>query len=108
MACRRVRAPHKCSLVREIRSHAAGCRTALSCPLGNAGYIRGYVEDGLGPDGESLKDIEDAIGSTYADTLIGTHRGNCLVGLEGSDYLFGNGGPDRLDDHWRWSSVASS
>jgi hypothetical protein len=91
-----------------MRSHAAGCRTALSCPLGDAGYVRGHVEDGLGPDGESLKDIEDAIGSAYADTLIGTHRENRLVGLEGSAYLFGNGGPDRLDDHWSSSSVASS
>ena len=39
------------------------------------------LEDGIGPDGDSLKDIENAIGSPYADTIIGTHGGNRLVGL---------------------------
>jgi hypothetical protein len=66
------------------------------------------LDDSLGADGESLEDIEVAIGSTYADILIGTHRGSRLVGLEDSDHLFGNGGSDRLDDRWSSSSVASS
>ena len=41
--------------------------------------------------------IENAVGTTAGDTIIGNEVGNSLKGMAGDDTLVGNGGSDRLD-----------
>lgn len=52
------------------------------------------VSGGLGND--RLTNVEDVIGTTGNDTLIGNGDGNLLVGLGGDDTIIGNGGHDIL------------
>ena len=53
---------------------------------------------GLGGDaeGDRLDNIENLIGSNYADTLIGDQEGNVLNGSAGNDTLEGRGGANTL------------
>ena len=47
--------------------------------------------------GDSLVDVENAIGTSFADTLLGANGvNNVLIGGNGNDELFGFGGNDRL------------
>lgn len=48
-------------------------------------------------DGDTLKSIENVIGSDAADDLRGTTGRNIFVGLSGDDLLDGRGGRDLLD-----------
>ncbi|WP_181699667.1 cadherin domain-containing protein, partial [Chthonobacter albigriseus] len=47
--------------------------------------------------GDRLTDVENVIGSNYADTLTGTTGANTLVGGSGNDTLIGGAGGDVLD-----------
>ncbi|NIY75311.1 cadherin-like domain-containing protein, partial [Thalassospira sp. HF15] len=58
------------------------------------------LEAGTGSDGDAEGDsydsIEDILGSSHNDTLIGDTVANTLTGGDGNDTLTGNGGYDRL------------
>jgi Ca2+-binding RTX toxin-like protein len=56
----------------------------------------GQAFDGFG-DTDTLRNLENIIGSAYDDVLIGNALENTLNGLEGNDLLIGNGGIDILD-----------
>ncbi len=65
--------------------------------------IRLYNGSGVGGDaeGDILANFQNAIGSSYNDTLIGTYgAANFLSGGEGRDYLFGLSGDDALYGGW--------
>ena len=49
-----------------------------------------------GAQGDTLSNIENLIGSLYADTLMGDDKANRLEGAEGDDILSGEGGNDTL------------
>jgi Ca2+-binding RTX toxin-like protein len=51
--------------------------------------------DGFGNSGQALN-IENAYGSYYNDTIVGSGVDNVLGGLDGSDGLYGGGGNDTL------------
>ena len=54
--------------------------------------------DGAAGEGDDIQaDVEDLIGGSGADVLIGTAEPNRLVGLGGADRLFGGDGADVLD-----------
>jgi Ca2+-binding RTX toxin-like protein len=79
---------------------AAGIDTAdYSRALGSVGVDLGAglaADDGnLGSD--TLIDIENVIGSPYADRLVGNDVSNGLLGSFGNDVLIGLGGNDVLD-----------
>ncbi|MGV0027163.1 calcium-binding protein [Phormidesmis priestleyi] len=52
--------------------------------------------DGFGTT-DTLLNIENMIGSGFADILIGSDTANVIQGLAGNDFLVGNAGNDRLD-----------
>ena len=56
----------------------------------------GTAFDGFGST-DTLRNLENIIGSTYNDILIGNAQQNTLNGLAGNDLLVGNGGDDILD-----------
>ncbi|MCC0809349.1 hypothetical protein FPV16_24655 [Methylobacterium sp. W2] len=47
-------------------------------------------------EGDTLYNIENLLGSTFADTLTGDALSNTLTGFGGGDALYGMGGNDRL------------
>ncbi|MEH6648086.1 type VI secretion system tube protein Hcp, partial [Sulfitobacter sp.] len=72
---------------------------------GSAAGVRVNLNvDGLGfqsasggdADGDVLSGFENAVGSDYADALIGDDANNVLIGGAGADTLTGNGGNDAL------------
>ena len=69
----------------------ASVNQAISINLSN----NWIAEDGFG-NGEKIKDVENVIGSHYADTIYGGSGANILSGLDGDDILFGGGGDDIL------------
>ncbi|WP_149141349.1 Hint domain-containing protein [Gemmobacter caeruleus] len=67
--------------------------------LGNdLGFLTSSLGTGYGGDanGDRLRDIENLLGSAYADTLTGNEANNRLEGGAGSDYLSGGEGNDTL------------
>jgi len=52
---------------------------------------------GTASDGDQLQNIENVIGTNYADTLIGDAGANALTGGSGNDVLTGGAGADALD-----------
>ena len=56
----------------------------------------GTALDGFGST-DTLRNLENIIGSAYDDILIGNALKNTLNGLNGNDLLIGNGGDDILD-----------
>eukprot|EP00434_Breviolum_minutum_P046697 symbB.v1.2.042658.t1/scaffold10669.1/size1553/1 len=70
-----------------------------------AGFATGGVYVGLGVDGavsggtakDTLADIENVNGTSYADTLLGDAGVNVLSGQAGDDVLEGGAGADSLD-----------
>jgi Ca2+-binding RTX toxin-like protein len=56
----------------------------------------GTALDGFG-NTDTLRNLENIIGSRYDDILIGNSLSNSLDALSGNDLLIGNGGDDRLD-----------
>ncbi|MBD2100983.1 calcium-binding protein [Leptolyngbya sp. FACHB-261] len=52
--------------------------------------------DGFGTT-DTLHNIENIVGSQFADALIGDDTANVIQGLAGNDLLVGNAGNDRLD-----------
>jgi Ca2+-binding RTX toxin-like protein len=52
---------------------------------------------GTASDGDHLHNIENVIGTIYADTLIGNAGANSLSGGNGNDVLIGGAGADHLD-----------
>lgn len=65
---------------------AAGVTVDLSHGTGKGGDA----------EGDSFKDVENVIGSRFADILIGDKGDNALFGLGGQDTLIGGGGNDRF------------
>jgi Ca2+-binding RTX toxin-like protein len=59
--------------------------------LGSDGSLDPVIET------DTLKNIENAIGTGFADSLNGNSRSNLLVGLAGNDSLSGRSGKDQLD-----------
>lgn len=56
----------------------------------------GTALDSLGNQ-DTLRNLEDIIGSNFDDVLIGNSIGNSIQGLTGNDILMGNAGNDTLD-----------
>ncbi|MCW5738245.1 MAG: hypothetical protein KIS73_29250, partial [Enhydrobacter sp.] len=54
-------------------------------------------QDTLGAGVDTLIDIENLIGSAWADILLGNDGANVLTGLDGNDTLRGGAGNDTLD-----------
>jgi Ca2+-binding RTX toxin-like protein len=52
---------------------------------------------GTASDGDHLQNIENVIGTIYADTLTGDAGANSLSGGDGNDVLIGGAGADHLD-----------
>ncbi len=80
-----------------------GSNTATYLTSSGAVVIKLYDSSGSGGDasGDILANIQNTIGSTYNDTLVGTYGyGNFLSGGEGDDYLFGLSGNDALYGGW--------
>jgi Ca2+-binding RTX toxin-like protein len=46
---------------------------------------------------DTLRDIDNVIGSRYADTITGNEQDNILIGLDGGDDLDGRGGTDTVN-----------
>lgn len=46
---------------------------------------------------DTIKKIEDVMGSNFDDTLIGSRAGNRLSGADGDDKINGKGGKDRIE-----------
>lgn len=67
-----------------------GSPEGVKVHLGNGIGLSGYAFD------DRYRSIEDATGSGFDDTLIGSGKRNFLEGLDGDDALFGWGGKDRL------------
>lgn len=55
----------------------------------------GTASDGQGGT-DTLSNLEDAVGGSGADTLLGSAAGNFLLGLAGDDSIDGRGGNDSL------------
>ncbi|MGH2342152.1 hypothetical protein ACRC7T_11790 [Segnochrobactraceae bacterium EtOH-i3] len=68
-----------------------GGRSGVTVDLG-----KGKAIDGFG-DIDTLRNIEQAGGSNYADTLTGSSGANLLRGRGGNDILNGKGGGDTLE-----------
>jgi len=51
---------------------------------------------GTSSDGDTLTNIEDIVGSKFADTLIGNDGANIFDGGDGADSIDGNGGDDTV------------
>ena len=64
----------------------AGVTVDLTTGLGSGGTAQG----------DSFDSVENALGSNFGDTLIGTDVTNLLNGLDGNDILKGGGGGDTL------------
>ena len=60
-------------------------------------YLDGTAGTGGDAAGDTLTNIENLIGSAYADTLFGNDADNVLAGGAGDDMLIGGGGADTLD-----------
>jgi Ca2+-binding RTX toxin-like protein len=82
-----------------------GCPAALACGIDTVNYTQGYDAGvtvnlaGGGPSGgnaDSIVGFTNAVGTPFADTIIGTdlNIGNSLKGGKGADTLTGNSGPD--------------
>jgi Ca2+-binding RTX toxin-like protein len=56
----------------------------------------GKALDGFGGT-DTLKNIENIVGSDYDDVLIGNGKDNVITGSKGDDILIGNGGADTLN-----------
>ncbi|MGF2035133.1 MAG: calcium-binding protein [Nostoc sp. CmiVER01] len=56
----------------------------------------GKALDGFGTT-DTLRNLENIIGSGFDDVLIGNNLGNSILGLVGNDLLVGNAGNDSLD-----------
>jgi Ca2+-binding RTX toxin-like protein len=56
----------------------------------------GTAKDGYG-NTDTLKNLENIIGSEFADILIGNTSNNYIQGIAGNDLLIGNAGNDTLD-----------
>ena len=71
----------------------------VEASLRNGAMVNG-LETGRGTGGDAARDlffeIENLVGSAYADSLTGNAGRNELNGLAGDDFLFGFGGVDRL------------
>jgi hypothetical protein len=69
----------------------AGAVTPLRLSIGDG------PNDGAAGEGDDIQaDVEDLIGGSGADVMIGTAEANRLVGLGGADRMFGGDGPDAL------------
>jgi Ca2+-binding RTX toxin-like protein len=53
----------------------------------------GKASDGFG-DTDTLRNLENIIGSDFSDILIGNNLANVIIGLAGNDLLIGNAGND--------------
>lgn len=51
---------------------------------------------GASSDGDTLTNIEDIVGSKFADTLVGNDGANMFDGGDGADSIDGNGGTDTI------------
>lgn len=76
--------------VRYDRDYLDGGNAGVTVDLG-----AGYGIDGSG-DRDTLKRIENVVGSPAADTLKGDGGSNLIAGLVGKDELYGKGGADRF------------
>jgi Ca2+-binding RTX toxin-like protein len=69
----------------------AGSVTPLRLSIGDG------PNDGAAGEGDDIQaDVEDLIGGSRADVMIGSAEGNRLVGLGGADRMFGRDGADSL------------
>jgi hypothetical protein len=69
----------------------AGSVTPLRLSIGDG------PNDGAVGEGDDIQaDVEDLIGGSRADVMIGSAEGNRLVGLGGADRMFGRDGTDSL------------
>ena len=57
------------------------------------GYINSFSQYGL----STFKNIENVIGSSNDDYIVGDANANELTGEQGNDYLYGKGGSDVID-----------
>ncbi|NET77107.1 hypothetical protein [Okeania sp. SIO1F9] len=57
---------------------------------------KGTAQDGFGTI-DTLKNLENIIGSEFNDVLIGNEKDNRIEGLAGDDIMVGNAGDDQLD-----------
>ena len=59
--------------------------------------LDGQADDGVAGEGDNVgTDMEDVVGSEFADTLVGNDLSNELIAGEGNDVLRGAGGQDGL------------
>lgn len=65
----------------------ASVAVSLSTGVGSGGHAQG----------DHLTNIQNLIGSSFADTLIGDSQANLLMGGAGADLLIGGAGADSLD-----------
>jgi Ca2+-binding RTX toxin-like protein len=65
-------------------------------PVGVAVSLDGIANDGPTRTENVRTDVENVIGSAFADTIVGSAQPNVLVGNGGSDTLRGNAGRDVL------------
>jgi Ca2+-binding RTX toxin-like protein len=70
-----------------------GAQTGVVVTLSDWGT--GTAPDGLGGT-DTLDDIQGAIGTAFADRMIGNNDGNLFYGMGGADYIDGRGGSDLL------------
>ena len=59
--------------------------------------VRVDMATGTGPEGDRLTAVENIVGGTGKDVLLGDHRRNQIFGASGEDYMSGRGGSDTLD-----------
>lgn len=70
--------------------------TSQQANLGGGNYARGNIYNALQFNGDLRSLIENAKGTSGADTIYGNQVANVLSGNAGADTLFGGGGNDQL------------
>lgn len=74
-------------------------QSGVVASLSNGAKVGGQ-ETGFGTAGDAARDlyfeIENLVGSNFADSLTGNSGRNTLMGLDGDDFLFGGAGIDML------------
>ena len=75
----------------------ADSNSALNINLGANPNAQGYIVlSGGHAEGDKIKNIENIIGTSRADTIIGNHLDNILEGGAGADVIDGKGGDNTI------------
>ncbi|MCW5698021.1 MAG: calcium-binding protein [Bauldia sp.] len=76
---------------------AGGDVVSYASSSGATVYLDGSGTNGNAALGDTFVDVENVVGGTGKDVIVGDSSANQLVGNDGNDILWGRAGKDRLD-----------